>query len=59
MIPAFEIMINTSATANLIRIGDTAQLSTYMLTDQKKGSIPMDKAIENLITKRLINKEDV
>jgi len=59
MIPAFEIMINTTATANLIRIGDSAQLSTYMLTDQKKGSIPMDKSIENLIAKKLIKREDI
>lgn len=59
MIPAFEILINTSATANLIRIGDVAQLSTYLLMDQKKGSISMEKALENLVTKRLINKDEV
>lgn len=59
MIPAFEILINTSATANLIRIGDVAQLSTYLLMDQKKGSISMEKALENLVAKRLINKEEV
>jgi len=58
VIPAFEILINTTATSNLIRKGDTGQLNSYLTMDQKKGSIPMEKSIEQLIQSGAIRKQD-
>ena len=59
VIPAFEILINTTATANLIRKGEVGQLESYLLMDQKKGSMPMEKSIEKLIHRGLINQDDL
>ena len=59
VIPAFEILINTVATANIIRKGDVGQLDSYLMMDQKKGSIPMQKSIEQLVKKGVINQKDV
>ncbi len=56
MVPAVEIMINHTPTANLIRKGEVNQLNSYLLMDQKLGSIPMDKSIAKLISEGHIIK---
>jgi twitching motility protein PilT len=57
VIPAFEIMVNTTATANLIRKGETGQLDSYLMMDQRLGSIPMEKSVEELVKKGIINPQ--
>jgi|LGVF01.2.fsa_nt_gb twitching motility protein PilT len=59
VIPAFEILINTTATSNLIRKGEVGQLDSYLMMDQRKGSIPMEKSIEKLLHRGLINQDDL
>lgn len=59
VVPAFEIMINHTPTANIIRNDEVGQLDSYLLMDQKIGSIPMSKSIDNLIKARKIRLEDV
>lgn len=54
VVPAFEIMVNTTATANIIRKGESAQLDSYLLMDQRIGSISMDKSLESLVKRKII-----
>lgn len=56
VVPAVEIMINHTPTANLIRKGEGNQINSYLLMDQKIGSIPMDKSIEEWVAKGVVEK---
>ena len=53
-IGAFEVLVNTPAVANLIRENKIAQISNSMVTGQKDGMILMDKYLEALRSKGLI-----
>ncbi len=53
-IGAFEVLVNTPAVANLIRENKIAQISNSMVTGQKDGMILLDKYIEALRAKGLI-----
>ncbi len=55
MVPAFEILVNHTPTANLIRKGEVNQVQSYLLMDQKIGSIPMTKSIEQLVKNGFID----
>jgi len=57
VVPAFEILINTTATANIIRKGEVGQIDSYLMMDQKLGSVPMEKSLEQLIKRGIIEKE--
>jgi twitching motility protein PilT len=59
VIPAFEVMMNTTATKNIIRKGEVGQIESYMLMDQKLGSMIMEKSIERLIKTNQILPTDV
>lgn len=59
VIPAFEVLINTVATSNLIRKGENNQIDSYLMMDQRIGSIPMSKSIETLIKRGQLNESDV
>ena len=48
---AQEILINTPATANLIREGKTAQLYSQIQTGGEQGMQTLEKALANLVTK--------
>jgi twitching motility protein PilT len=48
---ALEIMINTSAVANLIRQGKLDQLETAIQSGGSAGMVSMDKALMNLVEK--------
>ena len=48
---ALEIMINTSAVANLIRQGKLDQLETAIQSGGSSGMVSMDKALMNLVEK--------
>jgi twitching motility protein PilT len=54
LVAALEILINNSATANLIRQGKLDQLETAMQSGRKTGMITMDKAIANLFDNCII-----
>ena len=54
-IPALEILINTPATANLIRQGKLEQLETAMQSGRKTGQCTMDKAIAELFDRGTIS----
>ncbi|MBI4239807.1 PilT/PilU family type 4a pilus ATPase [Candidatus Uhrbacteria bacterium] len=47
-VAAREIMINNSATANIIRTGNFEQLETILQTSSDEGMITMDRALERL-----------
>ena len=48
LVAALEILVNNSATANLIRQGKLDQLETAMQSGRKTGMVTMDKALSNL-----------
>ena len=48
LVAALEILVNTPATANLIRQGKLDQLETAMQSGRKSGMCTMDKAIGDL-----------
>ncbi len=54
---AFEVMINNSAIANLIREGKAFQIPSTMQTSKKDGMITMDDAIYDLYMKGDISSE--
>jgi twitching motility protein PilT len=56
-VAAREIMIITSAIANLIREGKTHQIYSALETGAKVGMVSMDKSIVELIRKNVITQE--
>ncbi|XDZ66756.1 type IV pilus twitching motility protein PilT [Alphaproteobacteria bacterium LSUCC0684] len=54
-IGAFEVMVNVTAVANLIREAKIIQIETIMQTGAQYGMITMDKYIDILKQKNLIN----
>lgn len=58
MVPAFELMINTKATANLIREGRTHEINTVIETGYEQGMIDMNKSLIELVQTGHISVED-
>lgn len=58
-IPAFEIMIGTSAVHALIRDERTHQIPATIETSAKDGMVTMDRALQNLYRKNLISRQTV
>ena len=54
-IGAFEVMVNVKAVANLIREAKIVQIETIMQTGAQYGMVTMDKYIDVLKQKNLIN----
>ncbi len=54
-IAALEVLINTSAVANLIRQGKLDQLETAMQSGGSAGMVTMDSALMSLVSKGLIS----
>ena len=54
-IGAFEVLVTTPAVRNLIRENKIHQLYSIMQTSQKEGMVTLEKSIENLVAKDLIN----
>jgi twitching motility protein PilT len=54
---AREILLNTSAVANLIRENKIAQIRTVIETSLKEGMISMDQDLKKLYDNEVINKE--
>ena len=57
-VAALEILINTSAVANLIRQGKLDQLETAMQSGGNLGMQSMDWALEDLVRKGRISGQD-
>ncbi len=49
LIPAYELLINNSAVANLIREGRTHEVSTVIQTSSQDGMIDMDRSLAELV----------
>jgi twitching motility protein PilT len=49
LIPAYELLINNSAIANLIREGRTHEISTVIQTSSQEGMIDMDRSLAELV----------
>ena len=57
-IAAREIMMTTTAIANLIREGKTHQIYNAIETGAKAGMVSLDKTLANLVKEGLVNIED-
>jgi len=57
-IAALEIMTGTTAIRNLIREGKIHQIPGTMQVSQKDGMQTMDMALQNLVTRGLVTKEE-
>jgi twitching motility protein PilT len=55
LVAALEILINTPATANMIRQGKLDQLETAMQSGRKAGMTTMDKALNSLFDQGTIS----
>jgi twitching motility protein PilT len=51
LVPAYELLINNSAVANLIREGRTHEISTVIQTSSQDGMIDMDRSLAELVRK--------
>lgn len=54
LVPAFEVMVNTSAISNLLRQGKLDQIETVIQSGGKTGMITMDAALQDLLDRRFI-----
>ncbi|KND47023.1 MAG: twitching motility protein PilT [Parcubacteria bacterium C7867-004] len=48
-LPAYELLINNSAIANLIREGRTHEIATVIQTSSQEGMIDMDRSLAELV----------
>jgi len=58
LVPAYELMINTKATANLIREGRTHEIDTVIETGSGEGMIDMNRSLIELVRTGDITLED-
>lgn len=49
LIPAYELLINNNAVANLIREGRTHEITTVIQTSSQEGMIDMDRSLAELV----------
>jgi twitching motility protein PilT len=57
-VAALEIMTGTTAVRNLVREGKIHQIPGTMQVSQKDGMQTMDMALQNLVTRGLVSKEE-
>jgi len=58
LIPAYELLINNSAVANLIREGRTHELATIIETSSSVGMIDMNRSLADLVRRGEITAEN-
>ncbi len=56
-VPAFEILLGSSALSNAIREGKTAQINNQIATGRSRGMISMDQSLLELVRKGSITSE--
>jgi len=57
-VAAVEVLVNIPAVANLIREGKTFQIPSSMQTGQVHGMITFESAINDLVRKGIVSKQD-
>lgn len=57
LIPAYELLINNSAVANLIREGRTHEIATVIQTSSQDGMIDLDRSLAELVRRGEITIE--
>jgi twitching motility protein PilT len=55
MIPAYEVLLITSAVSNMIRKDEAHQLGTAMITGKSHGMVLFDDSLRTLVSKGLID----
>lgn len=58
LIPAYELLVNNSATASLIRDGRTQEIDVVIETGMKDGMIDMNRSLAELVRKGEITQEN-
>lgn len=58
MVPAYELLMNTNAVANLIREKRTHEIDTMIETGTDKGMIDMNRTLADLVRRGEITAED-
>ncbi len=58
LVPAYELMINNKAVANLIREGRTHEINTVIETSSEEGMIDMNRSLINLVREGHISIEE-
>jgi twitching motility protein PilT len=58
LVPAYELLINTKATANLIREGRTHEIDMLIETGSENGMIDMNHSLVELVRKGEISVDD-
>jgi twitching motility protein PilT len=56
-IPAYELLINNSAIANLIREGRTHEITAVVQTSSQEGMIDMDRSLAELVRRGEVTVE--
>jgi twitching motility protein PilT len=57
-IPAYELLINNNAVANLIREGRTNEINVVLETSAEEGMISMNHSLADLVRRGEVTKED-
>lgn len=55
---AFELLLNNTAIANLIREGKTHQVQSVLETSHKEGMVTLDRSLKSLYNKGVITREE-
>ncbi len=58
LVPAYELLINNSAVANLIREGRTHEIGTVVQTSSQEGMVDMDRSLAELVRRGEVTVED-
>ena len=56
-IPAFEILLGSSALSNAIREGKTAQINNQIQTGRSRGMVSMDQSLTELVRLALVTRD--
>lgn len=58
LVPAYELLINNSAVANLIREGRTNEINVVIETGSEEGMIDMNRTLASLVSQGEIDREE-
>lgn len=58
LVPAYELLINNSAVANLIREGRTNEINVVIETGSEEGMIDMNRTLAALVTQGEISRDE-
>jgi twitching motility protein PilT len=57
-VPAFEILLGSSALSNMIREGKTGMITTQMQTGRNRGMIMMDQSLQDLVRAGTVSPQE-